>query len=106
MSENYPKPYADLRVKTGEYEKDGKKKNRYMTIGTLFATEHFSNMYLQLETLPINNNWDGRIYVNPREKQENSALLPIKTVMDMEFNDKLPTDDDMNKQIDLSAIPF
>ena len=65
---NKPKLYARLRVKTGTYEKDGVVKNSYAEIGRLMASPHFSNMYMQLDSLPINKDWDGRVYVNPIDK--------------------------------------
>jgi len=109
MEDHKPQLYADLRVKTGTYEQDGKTKNRYADIGVLFASPHFNNMYMQIDTLPISKDWDGRIYVNPREQ-------PKPTVKDdkeltHEFNktmtqDNLPTDNDMATNIDISQIPF
>ena len=68
MSET--KLYGDLRVKTGTYEKEGKIKNRYTNIGVLFASEKFNNMYMVIDSLPISKEWDGVVYVNPREKED------------------------------------
>jgi len=68
MSET--KLYGDLRVKIGTYEKEGKIKNRYTNIGVLFASEHFNNMYMVIDSLPISKEWDGVVYVNPREKED------------------------------------
>lgn len=76
--ENPTKLYARLRVKTGTYEKDGKQKNRYADIGVMFASPHFSNMYMQVDTLPIKD-WDGRIYIDPIEKQENKETKTQST---------------------------
>jgi hypothetical protein len=75
MSESKLQPYADLRVKTGTYEKDGKTKNRYITVGTLLSTPHHSNMVIRIDALPTNKEWDGTVYVNPREEWqgENSS---------------------------------
>jgi len=114
MDDHKPQLYADLRVKTGEYEKDGKTKNRYAEIGVLFASPHFNNMYMQIDTLPIGNEWDGRIYVNPRP-QEPPKDTPTPQKSDNEltndFNktmlqDNLPNDDDVDKPIDMSEIKF
>jgi len=108
MDDHKPQLYADLRVKTGEYEKDGKTKNRYAEIGVLFASPHFNNMYMQIDTLPISKDWDGRIYVNPREivKPKDDNPMPQSAVMDKAFEDKLPTDDEGDKAPDYSKIPF
>jgi hypothetical protein len=110
MNENRPQLYADLRVKTGSYEVDGKTKNRYAEIGVLFASPHFSNMYMQIDTLPISKDWDGRIYVNPRsEKVEDTPThnrpLTQHEVLNEAHKDSLPTDEDLSKPLDFE-IPF
>lgn len=66
------KAYADLRVRVRTYDKDGEKKSVYQTIGTLYASPHFSNMSIRIDTLPINQEWDGQVYVSPREPKEES----------------------------------
>lgn len=107
MNDNPAKLYARLRVKTGSYEKDGKTKNRYAEVGVLFASPHFSNMYMQLETLPISRDWDGRIYIDPIEQ-----LDTIQTKSDThEFNkqvhkDVLPDDDEVTDKPNFDHIPF
>lgn len=105
MDNNPAKLYARLRVKTGSYEKDGKKKNRYSEIGVMFASPHFSNMYLQIETLPIGNEWDGRVYIDPIEQ-----LDTIQTKSEThEFNKQtrdVVLEDIEEGPIDLSKIPF
>lgn len=110
MNDNKPQLYADLRVKTGSYEVDGKTKNRYAEIGVLFASPHFSNMYMQIDTLPINKDWDGRIYVNPRndKTEETTSTQPITQhqVLEEAHRDNLPNDEDVDKPISLSEIPF
>ncbi len=117
MEQHKTKLYARLRVKTGEYEQDGKTKNRYSDIGVLFASPHFSNMFIQIETLPINKDWDGRIYVNPIEENKQIQLDDFKNEepktdkqMTHEFNKKITQDtvieDIDDKPIDLSEIPF
>lgn len=109
MNDSAAKLYARLRVKTGSYEKDGKTKNRYSEVGVLFASPHFSNMYIQLETLPISKDWDGRVYIDPIEQND---VIQVETSPTHEFNkqvhDVLPTDEDMEKPIDLEdvVIPF
>lgn len=65
------KPYADLKVKIRTYkDKDGNDKNVWLTIGTLFASEHFNNMFITLDAVPYKP--DGVISVFKREnKNEN-----------------------------------
>ena len=103
MDDNRPKLYARLRVKTGEYEQDGKSKNRYADIGVLFASPHFSNVYMQIDTLPISKDWDGRIYVNQIEQREDDKPLKQHEVISTVLT---KSDIDEDKPIDLSEIPF
>lgn len=107
MEDHKPKLYARLRVKTGEYTVDDKTKNRYSEIGVLFATPHFSNMYMQIETLPISKDWDGRIYVNPIEPPEEQPTenRPISQIEALEIAGEIKRREE-DKPIDLSEIPF
>ena len=100
------KLYARLRVKTGEYTQDGKTKNRYSDIGVMFASEHFNNMFLQIDTLPVSKEWDGRVFVNPIEEKKEDRPLKQHEVLE-KARDVAPTDID-DKPIDLSElhIPF
>lgn len=59
------KPYADIAVVTGKYQKDGKERNRYRNIGVLFSTPHMSHMVIKLDTLPLGG--EGWLSVFPRE---------------------------------------
>lgn len=69
MTDKTPlKPYGDITVVTGKYMKDGKEKNRYAKIGTLFATPHFSHITIKLDTLPLGG--EGWLNVFPREGTE------------------------------------
>ncbi len=71
MEDKKLRPYADITVSTGKYMKDGKERNRYQKIGTLFATPHFSHMTIKLDALPIGDCW---LSVFPRdEKQANQS---------------------------------
>jgi hypothetical protein len=112
MEDHKPKLYARLRVKTGEYESDGKVKSRYSDIGVLFASPHFNNMYINIDTLPINKEWDGRIFVNPIEENRTIQVEDFKDDKQLthDFNKKLTQDvileDIDDKPINLSEIPF
>lgn len=61
-------PYGDITAVTGKYMKDGKERNRYQKIGTLFATPHFSRISIKLDAAPIGG--DGWLNVFPIEKNE------------------------------------
>ena len=102
------KLYARLRVKTGEYPDGDKTKNRYSDVGVLFASEHFSNMFIQLETLPINKDWDGRIYVNPIEREDTVVRddTPMTQAQALNGGKDFAPEDIDDKPIDLSEIPF
>ncbi len=98
------KLYARLRVKTGEYQADGKTKNRYADIGVMFASEHFNNMFLQIDTLPVNKDWDGRIFVNPIEDDRKGVTNPDELVSNK--SEDVVLEDIEDKPIDLASIPF
>ena len=57
------KPFADISVVTGQYEKDGKTRNRYHKIGVLFATPHLSNMSMKLDVSPLNSDGWLKVFV-------------------------------------------
>lgn len=117
MSET--KLYARLRVKSGEYGEEGNKKNRYSDVGVLFASEHFNNMFIQLETLPINKDWDGRIFVNPIEREDTviqvedpegsgqtRSTIPLTQAQALNGGKDVILKDIDDKPINLSEIPF
>lgn len=65
------KPYGDIVAVTGKYMKDGKERNRYHKVGILFATPHFSNMSIKLDSTPLTG--DGWLKVFPRDDATQSA---------------------------------
>jgi hypothetical protein len=80
----------DARVKVGTYEKDGQTKTRYMNIGVGFVSEHGSNVYLQIDTLPRDvANWDGRIFLSARGEKKPE-----------------PAADETDQPINMDDIPF
>lgn len=87
------------------YYKDketGEEKNVYRTVGTAFVSPHESTITVQLEALPIDKDWNGKLYINkPYEKKSEEPEESEKKV-----EDNLPSDTDMDKPIDLSEIPF
>jgi hypothetical protein len=75
------KPYADLKVKVREYEdkETGKTKGVYVKVGTLFASPHFSHMFISMEAIPVKAEWDGAVSVFPREDAEQGKEDAEKT---------------------------
>jgi len=57
MEEKKLRPYADISVVTGKYMKDGKERNRYHKIGTVFASPHLTNMTIKLDSTPLGDGW-------------------------------------------------
>lgn len=93
----------DVRAVTRTYEKDGETKNFYQTVGTAWVSEHGSKISLQLEALPINKEWDGRLYINkPYEPKDKDLTHEFNKIV----TDKLPDDKEVDKPVDLSKIPF
>lgn len=77
----------DIRAKIREYEKDGEKKAYFQTIGSAWIDG--DQISINLDVVPLN--WDGKAFLNkPLEKKP----------------DVLPDDEELEKPIDLSQIPF
>lgn len=89
-------PYADITYVTGTYTKDGKERNRYQKIGTLFATPHLSHMSIKLEALPIGGNGWLNIFKREDATQEASNSTTRETAIE----------DISDEVIDLSTVPF
>lgn len=78
-------------VRTYKDKETDEDKNVYQTVGTAWVSPHASTITIQLETLPIDKNWNGKLYINkPYEKKEETK----------EANDKI------DDPIPLSQIPF
>jgi 23S rRNA A2030 N6-methylase RlmJ len=94
----------DVRAVVRTYKEDGKDKNVYQTVGTAWVSPHESTITVQLETLPINKDWNGKLYINkPYEKKEDYSK-DVETLKNIK--DVILTDEDMKKPIDISAVPF
>lgn len=93
----------DVRAVVRTYEKDGEKKNVYQTVGQAWVSEHGSKISIQIETLPIDKNWDGRLFIN--KPYEPKDKMPVSTVTDVIYKDVVLEDIDDSK-IPLSEIPF
>jgi hypothetical protein len=97
----------DVRAKIRSYPKDGETKNVYITVGTAWVSEHGSKISIQLDSVPVTPEWDGKLYINkPYEPKQDSRPMPTSTVMDEAYKDKLPNDSDAGDRINLSDIPF
>jgi len=93
MSDQDERREARAIVRTYK-DTDGKDKNVYQTVGTAWVSPHASTITIQLETIPIGKDWNGKIYINePYEKKQDKP-------------DNLPTEEDMEKPIKLSEVPF
>jgi len=102
MSEQDERREARAIVRTYK-DSDGKDKNVYQTVGTAWVSPHASTITIQLETIPIGKDWNGKIYINkPYEKNDKELTH--------DFNKQITQDvileDIDDKPIDLSVIPF
>lgn len=95
----------EVRARIRQYEKDGEQKWFYQTVGTAWVSEHGSKISLQLDTVPVSPEWDGKFYINkPYEKKtEDDKPMPQSKVLE---HDNLPNDEDLDKPFDASQIPF
>lgn len=80
-------------VRTYKDKETGEDKNVYLTVGTAWVSPHASTITIQLDTLPISKDFNGKLYIN-------KPYEPKST----ESKDSLPDIDD--KPINLSDIPF
>ena|SRR3990167_1975180 len=101
----------DVRAIVRTYkDTDGKDKNVYQTVGTAWVSPHESTITVQIETLPISKDWNGKLYINkPYEKKDETGkydkdIATIKAIGDAKKDIVLEDIDD--KPIDLSEIPF
>jgi len=99
----------DVRAVVRTYIKDGETKNVYQTIGTAWVSPHESTISIQLDCLPINKDWNGKLFINkPYEKSDDKTLMPQSTVTDAVYkntSDVILEDID-DKPISLDSIPF
>lgn len=95
MAESKLKPYGDIKVKLREYtDKDGKTKGVYQKVGTLFSTPHMSRLSIKLDTLPPLHTTDGWLNVYKNDEAEQAP------------RDVVPSNGELEKDVDLSEIPF
>lgn len=68
----------EVRAIVRTYKKDGEDKNVYATVGTAWVSEHGSKISLQIESLPIAKDWDGRLFINkPYEPKGGKSTVDI-----------------------------
>jgi len=97
----------DVRAVVRTYfdKETNKDKNVYQTIGTAWVSPHQSTISIQLDCLPLSKDWNGKLFINKPYEKKDDTPMPQEKVMAVAF-DNLPTDEDMEKPIDLSSIPF
>lgn len=86
-----------VKITNGKYEKDGQEKTRYVTVGEYFATDHNGRQAIKLYATAFSDEKWLNIYIDDEFKPMPQAKV---------IEDILPTDEDMDKPIDLSEIPF
>ena len=70
MTENERRDVIAI-VRSYKDKETGEDKNVYQTVGTAWVSPHASTITVQVETLPINKDWNGKLYINkPYEKKE------------------------------------
>lgn len=78
----------DVVMKTGEYEKDGKTKGRYMKIGVLFTDNESGRMSIKLDAAPISPDWSG--WLSLFDDNKDIQRQPAETITDDDQNADLP----------------
>lgn len=89
-----------------------KDKNVYQTVGTAWVSPHESTITVQIETLPISKDWNGKLFINkPYEKKEDTGkfdndIKVVEEIGNVKKDDRDVIIDDINdKPIDIN-IPF
>ena len=96
----------EVRAKIRSYPKDGETKNVYVTVGTAWVSEHGSKISLQLDSVPVSPEWDGKLYINKPYEPKGDRPISQAEVLTEARKDELPDDEDIDTPIDLSKIPF
>lgn len=86
-----------VKITNGKYEKDGQEKTRYVTVGEYFATDHNGRQAIKLYATAFSDEKWLNIYIDDEFKPMPQAKV---------IEDIPPTDEDMDKPIDLSELPF
>jgi hypothetical protein len=94
----------DARAIVRTYKDDeGKTKNVYQTIGSAWVSPHASTITVQIETMPISKDWNGKIYINaPYEKKSESPTHELNK----QIHKDVVLEDIDDKPIDLTEVPF
>jgi len=111
MPDNPNDERREVRAIVRTYLKDGESKNVYATVGTAWVSPHASTITVQIDSLPISKDFNGKLYLNkPYEPKDNQPVIH-KTDNELtdDFNrtmtqDNLPTEDD--EPINLKDIKF
>ena len=99
----------DVRAVARTYIQGGETKNVYQTIGTAWVSPHESTITVQIETLPISKDWNGKLFINkPYEKKDEGKFdKDIEMVKELgKARQDIILEDIDDKPIDLSEIPF
>ncbi|MBR0403109.1 hypothetical protein IJI55_00955 [Candidatus Saccharibacteria bacterium] len=71
---------ADITVKDGTYEKDGKQRNRYQNVGCIISTPHGSHMFIKLNATADH---DARVIdIRPCEGMKLQVIQDVVTPND------------------------
>jgi hypothetical protein len=82
-------------VRTYFDKEENKDKNVYQTVGTAWVSPHESTITVQLDSVPVGKDWNGKLYINkPYEKKEEKK------------SEDVILEDIDDSPIDLSEIPF
>lgn len=95
----------EVKAIVRKYEKDGEEKNYYITVGTAWVSEHGSKISIQLDAVPVSEEWNRKLYVfKPYEAKEQSGYEKAKEARaNLDKEPEYTVDDE---PIDLENIPF
>lgn len=96
----------EVRAKIRSYQKDGETKNVYVTVGTAWVSEHGSKISIQLDSVPVSPEWDGKLYINKPYEPKGDRPLQQHEVLNEARKDELPDDDEVDGKPNYDVIPF
>ena len=74
-----------LCVANGKYEKNGKEKNRYHDVGTVFATPHYSRLVVKFHTTAFTDEKWASVFYDEGKAPKNTNQIELPKDKEVAF---------------------